>query len=139
MTYDLVEWLRAQLDEDERVARTVQLRRPGPWQLDPEPWEAHAIGLLDSAGRSVAAVLGSYSAEFMATVDPARVLREVEAKRKVVDHIVYELADHGADNPWWYDDKLLPILRMLALPYSDRPGYREDWRPGDTPISVNPA
>jgi hypothetical protein len=129
---DLIDWLRAHLDEDERVARTVQLRRPGPWQLDSEPWEAHAIGLLDSAGRSVAAVLGSYSAEFMATIDPARVLREVAAGRELL-RIYEEARDYYRRNvqaPAGELTGLLTAIKLLAAgSFSDRPGYREEWRP----------
>jgi hypothetical protein len=29
---------------------------------------------------------------------------------------------HGKDFP-------CPTLRLLALPYGDRPGYRDEWRP----------
>ncbi|MFG2976285.1 DUF6221 family protein [Streptomyces sp. NPDC048331] len=58
-------------------------------------------------------------------------LADLDSKRQIVDYVARELEDHGADNPWWYDDKLLPILRLLALPYADHPGYRPEWRPTD--------
>ena len=72
-------------------------------------------------------------AAHVAEFDPARVLREVEAKRRILDD--YERA--------FEDRKLHPgdlalagarlalhgVVKLLALPYSDRPGYREEWRP----------
>lgn len=55
-------------------------------------------------------------------------LAEVQAKRRIVDHIASELEDRGGDNPWWYADKLTPILCALALPHANHPDYREEWR-----------
>ena len=60
----------------------------------------------------------------------ARVLREVEAKRRIVD-VAAECADGmwhtgytcGAENG--YAD----ILDHLAAVYADHPDYREEWRP----------
>ena len=52
--------------------------------------------------------------------------REVASKRLIVDHVVDELADLGGDNPWWYEDRLMPILKYLALPYADHPDYRDE-------------
>lgn len=65
---------------------------------------------------------------------PDRVLREVSAKRRIVEL-------HGSDPhecvTW---DEVLggtctgyeldcPTLRLLALPYAEHPDYREEWRP----------
>lgn len=55
--------------------------------------------------------------------DPARVLREVEAKRKVVDRYAW-LREHGdtGDARW--------VLPLLAAVYADHPDYRPEWAPG---------
>jgi hypothetical protein len=64
-----------------------------------------------------------------------RVLAECEAKRRIVelhttvDGAIYPTCDccglYGeADVDW-----PCPTLRLLALPYADRPGYRAEWRP----------
>lgn len=45
---------------------------------------------------------------------PERVLREVEAKRRLVG---------------WAETKALYVLTALALPYADHPDYRQEWRP----------
>ena len=48
--------------------------------------------------------------------DPARVLAECVAKRRIVETFVM----------WQYGDT---ILSYLATPYSDHPDYREEWKP----------
>lgn len=78
--------------------------------------------------------------------DPARVLREIEAKRRLLD--LHEPAmNPGRDSDDDDPSTWLPVcstcqveiarpgdwpcehLRLLALPYADRPGFREEWRP----------
>lgn len=97
MTADLVVWLRAQLDEDERGIRTA-LRT-----------EDYGVSQRD--------------------------LLEVESQRRILDRYedcVARLVDDGHSSPQAqlqigeYEDFILPAL---ALPYADRPGYREGWRP----------
>jgi hypothetical protein len=51
--------------------------------------------------------------------DPARVLAEVEAKRKILS--MYE--DYTAERR-----HLGPVIWALAQPYAGRPGWREEWR-----------
>jgi hypothetical protein len=74
--------------------------------------------------------------------DPARVLRDVEAKRALLDDVLgYESTIDGewgcchsgqqiADGkcPEIHPGKI-PALRHMAFPYADRPGYRPEWRP----------
>lgn len=61
-----------------------------------------------------------------------RALREVEAKRRMLDELRPLAAE--ADGIIWSEysnhhgsEELL--LALLALPYSDHPDFREDWRP----------
>lgn len=70
--------------------------------------------------------------------DPARVLAEVDAKRRILD-----LADDisGLDMSVDLDRRVGTrdmvaepyagevLIKLLALPYAGRDGYREDWRP----------
>ena len=122
---DLIAWLRAQLDEDERVA---QEQPPFPWRaVGDEVWAsdnypvADAFALSSNQTRHVAA--------FIALHDPARVLREVESKRLLLNQ--FELRGNSVratvvpSTGGVWDD----LLRLLALPFADRPGYREEWRP----------
>jgi hypothetical protein len=110
---DLVTWLRSQLDEDERGAREADA---GFWYMD---------------GHSPAV------AEHIARWFPTRVLAEVEAKRRILDRyddcrVRLEDPDYSvveaAEQLREYEDFVLPAL---ALPYADRPGYREgEWARG---------
>jgi hypothetical protein len=73
--------------------------------------------------------------------DPARVLAEVEAKRRIID--LAEVATQREATSAGYDavarlekalakvtaPELERVLRLLALPYADREGYQEEWAP----------
>lgn len=127
---DLVQFLRDRLDEDEQTAReaekrttTTRRRVQGEWVEDtvqPPEWR-----------RSV--------------WSPARVLREVEAKRQIVNahgraalragggaqHFDTATVCRSCEPDYQFPEQSwpCPTLRLLALPYADHPGYREDWRP----------
>ena len=69
-------------------------------------------------------------AQHAARHDPARVLREVEAKRRIIDLYEQQAAKQSEnameeDRTW----TLEPVILLLALPYADHEDYREEWRP----------
>lgn len=113
MIADLITWLRAQLDEDERLAHWANADSDAWWFNTPDE-ESGAEHLI---------------AEFK----PARVLREVEAKRRILGDdldgaALYAMHERGAwpeEVSRWADE----VLRLLALPYADRDGYRPEWAP----------
>jgi hypothetical protein len=136
----LVEFLRARLDEDEALAREAP---PGPWHIgnavDPtQPCHVHTF----PGARMVADGLNWLVAEHIARQNPARVLAEVEAKRRI-------LHEHKPAKPKYlsrwepgcmtcstaqaWDEKANEAhcltLRLLALPYASHPDYREEWKP----------
>nr|WP_277349314.1 DUF6221 family protein [Streptomyces sp. N502] len=168
-TREFVQWLRAQLDEDERMAQTACEYASPEWRTNegmtavllwpPEPNVAEMErrkGLpvvsdewrgvdVDSAGN---AGLTRHMAEH----DPARVLREVDSKKQILGLFAAAVEDRVAlrarmrkvvhTDPDEFgqmhqqESKLIeaaeylaPVVRLLALPYADRPGYRESWRP----------
>lgn len=121
---DLVQWLRAQLDNDERTARAA-----GSSWYSYDPTEQIAFVPPEDTAH-------------IATHSPARVLREIDVKRQ----LVRQAFEHAAtiDCEWGcchdaeaieagYCEEQRPndlrLLRLLALPYADRAGYREEWRP----------
>jgi hypothetical protein len=113
MTDDLITWLRAQLDEDERVARAARGER---WEADGDfifgaesADEIHFAGMPTVPGHAIQA--------YLLNNDPARVLREVEAKRRILDNALFGMNSVTGEE----------ICRLLALPYADRPGYLEEW------------
>lgn len=134
MTEDLISWLTQQLDEDERIAKAASV---APWSgSEPGPPKYQDPIVYDAEDNTVAdrASWGDLDADdmrHMVRFDPARVLREVEAKRQI-------LAQHppgedgycgdglGLDGCKW--DWPCPTVRLLTLPYADRPGFKEEWR-----------
>lgn len=125
---ELVQWLHAQLDEDERIARGCSGME---WWEHPKNWvsapQLHRIALVVHDG----------DRSHITRHDPARVLREIDARRQIVAlHSVSEGHEcstrdrHGdIDNcTWVMDTEACTTLRLLALPYADRPGYRDEWR-----------
>jgi hypothetical protein len=135
---DLVQWLGQQLDEDERIARAATA---GPWTamgqgvLDPSP-PSNRLGIGMAVGHAAASADYNETAEHIARHDPARVLREIDAKRQIIAlhhqlEDAQEMLDFCAtcDATGKYPEYPCTTLRLLALPYADRPGYREEWRP----------
>lgn len=114
-TLTLSEFLLARIAEDEVVARATASGWTGP----------EAMGAIEGG--------------FTVFVDPARVLAECEAKRRIADlhknegvHSPSCLTCAGEVDPdghteWmhWPCDTIL----LLALPYAGHPDYREEWRP----------
>ena len=142
---DLVQWLRDQLDEDERIARATTDRQPyDEWDAvgdDREGDTARSFWSVVKIARMERTPAARDLAVHIAAHDPARVLREIEAKRRVLDECAYwneKLNQEAIDQPKHpYPclgeilDAVNPILRALALPYEDRPGFREEWQPSE--------
>lgn len=125
---DLVQWLRAQLDEDERIARAAG---GVGWLRAEHPGET--VVIFDSRGEPVVYDEGWPTEEQQAHIaewDPARVLREIDAKRQIIDqHERYAAERRRMMGGWDPQSDDSPILAALAAVYADRPGYREEWRP----------
>jgi hypothetical protein len=112
---DLVAFLRARLDEDERVARAAA----GHHVFDGTGIvvEHYATGTRSSG-------VPSHVARQLARWDPARVLAEVEAKRQLVNFFA-RMPEMSYDSAEWG-------LMLLALPYVGHPDYQQEWRPSPT-------
>lgn len=129
---DLVKWLERQLDEDERIARATMLTSTdkGEWTVtaDPRSGDDKPTGVLGTCIH-IGMIGGNgdlddpAQAIHIAEHDPARVLREVEAKRALLHDCVHtlEVEDYG----YTLADK---TIRRLASVYSDRPGFKDEWR-----------
>ena|SRR5690606_16992256 len=128
MATDLVAWLRQQLDEDELVIERNSGRK----------------GLTDDG---VYPDYRTYDGEDLAAADdyldrfnPKRMLADLDAKRRVLDeHAPRSVTGFDVDG-WEHTEDMCAAcvsadnwpcqtLRLLALPYAVRPGYREEWRP----------
>lgn len=138
---DLARWLDVQLDEDERIARAA----PGPaWEhrqirgdFDESVVFEDYIAVADPERNTV--VFSEVDPEvlpFALRYDPDRILREIDAKRLLLDR--YKAFHwHGPAAPTSPDPRdhvedtgacrTCITMRILALPYADRPGYRAKW------------
>ncbi|MFE2164873.1 DUF6221 family protein [Streptomyces sp. NPDC059447] len=155
---DLVQFLRARLDEDEQTARAAS---PGPWKPGEEHDEVVAVDDITVAeGFALSGQQLRATVDHIARHDPARVLADVAAKRMLLDAssascppgCSAEHAFRGScalrwmgpvheedDGRWLHDDTgarfMAPpvtsewTLRVSALPYSAHPDYRPEWRP----------
>jgi hypothetical protein len=116
---DLVRFLRAQLDDDERVARETTDHLADVWG-----WVELAYDGIDA------------DVAFHDRFDPARVLAEVDAKRRILDlhDAMVAGVEAAAGTVLAGASKVrlgayLNAVKCLALPYAGRPGYRDEWRP----------
>ena len=126
----LTEFLEARIAEDEEIAQSAT---PGPWEQNngrsvfgPRPEDAwYGPNLVaDTKQRD--------DAEFIARFNPARVLAECKAKRRIV--ALHEKCGTGRgrcdDGGHGWDDELGCLdLALLALPDADHPDYRPEWKP----------
>jgi hypothetical protein len=157
---DLVTWLRAQLDDDERAARAELTPAASiSVSLGLSLWEARDVGgpEMPSVWEGTALIardLADEHAQHIARWDPVRVLAEVDARRQILELHAGEhdcpkimtgvYADdwpasaswgkageswRHATNEHFEGDRPCPTLRAQGLPYADRDGYREEWRP----------
>jgi hypothetical protein len=117
----LPEFVLARIAEDAAAAREchVETALPLTW------------GFLYQMGGTFGANVGI---EHIARHDPARVLAECEAKRRIVEHwksTVEWAEDPGCDSPDRYlmvAAGLYEAMRHLAEPFADHPDYQPEWR-----------
>jgi Family of unknown function (DUF6221) len=137
---DLITFLRARLDEDEAWARSAA-------EFNATEWDNPSTGVVSTGADGLDGLLATSDrglAGHIARHDPARVLAEVDAKRRIIDlhHTKVFETVHGSPefgHDFWCEVCHVPsdqrgrtwclTLRLLALPYADHPDYREDWRP----------
>lgn len=126
---DLIEFLRARLDDDEAYARQAfaDHNDAGPdwielWSGSVQVGEHEDLVEIGDSGIS----------RHIVRHDPARVLREVEAKRRIIGLLTDPDVYDEDDNPVYlggYGEAYVDAVRLLALPYCDHSDYREEWRP----------
>jgi hypothetical protein len=138
MTLSIVDFLNARLKDDADTAEAARDLMDEPWKILPEgPEEENYSGEYRiSNGITVAGHVEEAKAAFIARHDPARVLREVEAKRTIVDlhgrkHECSTFDHNGDIDSCSYCSSPEDCSTLLALAsiYSDHPGYQEEWAP----------
>ncbi|MCZ4513497.1 DUF6221 family protein [Streptomyces sp. ActVer] len=127
---DLVRWLGEQLDVDKARADAAAEELGPDWHYDDGFVLARREGDMVATGSQD--FLEAERGRFIAAHDPARVLREIDAKRQIVRwHYRRPAPKWDLDGVEGFEcatcDQQFPCktLRLLALPYADRPGYAE--------------
>lgn len=116
---DLVTWLREQIAVTKTWAREA---------LD-RPWLAEDNYVLDENGGEVARFEIKADARHAALNEPRAVLAQCEANTALLDSYAEHLAlPEYTPYVKGRRDKALHDIRLLALAYQHRPGYREEWR-----------
>lgn len=134
---DLAAFLLACIEDDERQAKACA---EDPLGYDPVlSWRVGGEESIYVDDTNLPVAVGPWGggireqhAEHIAAWDPVRVLVECDTKRRII-----ELA---AKTKTWTDGAagatagyaaavVSDTWKFLALPYADRPGYREEWRP----------
>lgn len=135
---NLAEFLAARLDEDEATAKAAT---PAPWVVDDydsktiyvDAHEQYVVPIWDMRPEDQR----PEDAAHIARHDPARVLRDVEAKRKILAIHQPHLSDYGEPptcSACWPEPKIgthplypCSTVRALAAVWSDHPDYRQEW------------
>ena len=136
MTGDLIAFLNARLDEDERIAKAAT---PGPWHIPEHDPIAYCVDSPDGSGRICkfgdrACSDDVHNSLHVVRHDPARVLREVTAKRVIVTrYAAVRRAFDDREGGLWPDvsrrekSHAYATLCDLAGIWSDHPDYRDEW------------
>lgn len=123
---DLIAFLCARLDEEEAAAREAADGDSGQWFMG-RKWNVYRAGDENPYGeeenRLVAYGNVKPQSEHIARHDPARVLREVEAGRRILArHTMCVQGLHAGPYP-------CPELADLLYRWADHPDYRPEWAP----------
>ncbi len=129
----LVEFLLARIADDEAAAG---LCRERSWQYDDGAGVANEVnGLVvqhahvwgPSVSITTSAAHQFSDMQHIANWDPARVLAECEAKRRVI-----EALGNFEDGHIWASGEALraqEALEAMTLPHADHPDYQQEWKP----------
>ena len=127
----LTEFLAGRLDEDEAAAKAATGHLSGRWHID---GDGNVQDEDTGGGGNAYVACGPYEcgvdeadAAHILRHDPARVLREVEAGRKILGQCVHSLSykrpvPAGKRGEWALASL---VAEALALPYADHPDYDE--------------
>jgi hypothetical protein len=130
---DLASWLLAQIDADEQLARRVEEQVGAARAGDQFPDRPRIADYDDFP--SYPWSLEQPELEFVSRWHPRTVLANLETTRRIVRFctqlidITPPREDTMASDDSARAEVAWETLRLLALPYTDRDGYREEWHP----------
>lgn len=103
----LPKFLRARIEEDEKVARSALA----------EAWD-FAVSEPESAAAGKAAEFAAAQRTYLLQLGPERMLVECETKRRIL-----EVAKSSSSTV------TRALLELMAVPYARHQDYKKDWRP----------
>ncbi|MFF1444096.1 DUF6221 family protein [Streptomyces sp. NPDC058295] len=128
---DLVQFLRARLDEDEQLA---QAATPGPWTqsgIGDYGWTV-SFSQPGSGVETADSDQGRADADFIASHDPARVLAEIASKMSILTDYTKEqwVMEQGHRTGWTEGGQSVReyLIKGWAALYESHPDYRQEWR-----------
>jgi hypothetical protein len=129
----LIEFLEARLREDQEAAEAAQDLMESSWQMLPEgPDEENYSGEFRIFnGLTIAGHVEEAKARHIVLHQPAHVLREVAAKRALIE--LYESSERSAegvcrdDSDVYYALAMEEAVRIMATSYSDHKDFRPEW------------
>ncbi len=133
---NIVDFIEARIDEDEAAAQAATVGGGPKWAAAGEPGESGDLIDAEHGGfvawnRDEHAFQNHEDAVHIARHDPARVLRDCEAKRAIVqlyrDAWVQSTTGRGSREKAGAVFVIQAALFALAGAYSDHPNYREEW------------
>ncbi|TCO57147.1 DUF6221 family protein [Actinocrispum wychmicini] len=116
---DIVEFIRARLDEESALAQLVKEAHVFPDDHDRAGAAYWPTGRVESIVRSYPKPGHRAGLDLIVTFGPDRVLRAVEAKRAVVETCLFFTPDRFAAR----------VFKDLATEWSTHPDYRLEWTP----------
>lgn len=127
---ELADFLAARLDEDEAAAKAAAEDYRPTWK---PVWilASEAANLVDLDGMPLGGTHVRSTAGHIARHDPARVLRDVEAKRAILARYgEYSGTNIGEHLQWSQEQQgLYRAMCALAAVWSDHPDYQQEWKP----------
>lgn len=118
---DLITWLRVQLDADVRATNP----QPTPLIVPSAVTTKFPGDVMVYHRQGCIAAITAYR-------DQTRVLAEIEAKQQILNCIEDQLDSAYGEPEVFLRPEWLKVLRLLALLYADRLGYRPEWVPEQT-------
>ena len=127
---ELVQFLRARYDEEQRLAEGAAHHTEPDWSDGGSYGES-----VTTEPRHVPVAVSPWGGAMLDEVrahivchDPARVLREVGAKRELL-RVAAAAHDYHETFTSGFAAALEGTLRLFALAYADHPDYNAEWRP----------
>lgn len=118
------EFIRARLDEEERIAHEASEHRDPVWTCGLyEDYPGQYRSTVESDYDELASVYDEDAAEHIARQDPASVLRDIAAKRKIL-----AAAERVEENGGWHiSGQGVEIIYALAERWNTHPDYQPGW------------